>query len=601
MFKISKKTKNYLLNSLLFYIIKLKLRKTYLKKLFKFFKGYKKEMVCAPIFKFFETITDIAIPLLVSNMIDIGVKNHDIRYIAIWGAIVVALNVVGIISAVLCAKLSAKACSGVSYEIRKNMYEHINTLSHAELDKFGTATLNNRITHDVARIDTALGMFLRTVMRTPFLILGSTIIAMIIDIKLSLLFLVVAPIIFFVVFIILKKTEPLYNESQNNLDKVSEITRENLQGARVVRAFNKQDYEEKRFSGAAKKLRKSSIKVVSISSLMNPITSTVINFAIIAVMWFGGLQVNVGTLTQGQIIAFVNYLLQISAALISLANLIIAFIKAFNCANRINEVFDAQPSVEETNHEFIITTTSPDVPKIEFQNVSFSYSNSAKMAVKNLSFKAYPGDTIGIIGGTGSGKSSVINLIPRFYDATQGQILIDGLNVKNYSFAQLRGKIGIVPQKAVLFKGTLKDNLHWRKPDATIEEMQKAIKISQSEEFVRDLPEKYNFKVQAGGKNFSGGQRQRLTIARALVGDPEILIMDDSASALDFATDANLRKAIKDDINSTVILVSQRANTVRNANLIIVMDNGNIVGMGKHKELLENCEVYKNIYLSQTK
>lgn len=590
-----------MLNSLLFYIIKLKLRKTYLKKLFKFFKGYKKEMVCAPIFKFFETITDIAIPLLVSNMIDIGVKNHDIRYIAIWGAIVVALNVVGIISAVLCAKLSAKACSGVSYEIRKNMYEHINTLSHAELDKFGTATLNNRITHDVARIDTALGMFLRTVMRTPFLILGSTIIAMIIDIKLSLLFLVVAPIIFFVVFIILKKTEPLYNESQNNLDKVSEITRENLQGARVVRAFNKQDYEEKRFSGAAKKLRKSSIKVVSISSLMNPITSTVINFAIIAVMWFGGLQVNVGTLTQGQIIAFVNYLLQISAALISLANLIIAFIKAFNCANRINEVFDAQPSVEETNHEFIITTTSPDVPKIEFQNVSFSYSNSAKMAVKNLSFKAYPGDTIGIIGGTGSGKSSVINLIPRFYDATQGQILIDGINVKNYSFAQLRGKIGIVPQKAVLFKGTLKDNLHWRKPDATIEEMQKAIKISQSEEFVRDLPEKYNFKVQAGGKNFSGGQRQRLTIARALVGDPEILIMDDSASALDFATDANLRKAIKDDINSTVILVSQRANTVRNANLIIVMDNGNIVGMGKHKELLENCEVYKNIYLSQTK
>lgn len=590
-----------MLNSLLFYIIKLKLRKTYLKKLFRFFKGYKKEMVCAPIFKFFETITDIAIPLLVSNMIDIGVKNHDIRYIAIWGAIVVALNVVGIISAVLCAKLSAKACSGVSYEIRKNMYEHINTLSHAELDKFGTATLNNRITHDVARIDTALGMFLRTVMRTPFLILGSTIIAMIIDIKLSLLFLVVAPIIFFVVFIILKKTEPLYNESQNNLDKVSEITRENLQGARVVRAFNKQDYEEKRFSGAAKKLKKSSIKVVSISSLMNPITSTVINFAIIAVMWFGGLQVNVGTLTQGQIIAFVNYLLQISAALISLANLIIAFIKAFNCANRINEVFDAQPSVEETNHEFIITTTSPDVPKIEFQNVSFSYSNSAKMAVKNLSFKAYPGDTIGIIGGTGSGKSSVINLIPRFYDATQGQILIDGINVKNYSFAQLRGKIGIVPQKAVLFKGTLKDNLHWRKPDATIEEMQKAIKISQSEEFVRDLPEKYNFKVQAGGKNFSGGQRQRLTIARALVGDPEILIMDDSASALDFATDANLRKAIKDDINSTVILVSQRANTVRNANLIIVMDNGNIVGMGKHKELLENCEVYKNIYLSQTK
>lgn len=572
-----------------------------MKKLFRFFKNYKKEMISAPIFKFFETITDIAIPLLVANMIDIGVKNHDVSYIAIWGAVVIVLNIIGIASAILCAKFSAKACSGVSYEIRKNMYAHINTFSHAELDKFGTATLNNRITHDVARIDTALGMFLRTVMRTPFLIIGSTIIAMIIDIKLSLLFLVVAPIIFLVVFIILKKTEPLYDESQKNLDKVSEITRENLQGVRVIRAFNKQDYEEERFATAAKKLRKSSVKVVSISSLMNPITLTILNFAIIAVMWFGGVQVNVGSLSQGQLIAFVNYLIQISTALISLANLIIAFIKAFNCANRVNEVFDTKPSVVEINHDMIEIATTPGTPKIEFKNVSFAYSNSAKMAVKNLSFKAYPGETIGIIGGTGSGKSSVINLIPRFYDATHGQILIDGVNVKNYSFAQLRGKIGLVPQKAVLFKGTLKENLHWRKQDATLEEMQKAIKISQSEEFVKDLPDKFNFRVQPGGKNFSGGQRQRLTIARALVGDPEILIMDDSASALDFATDANLRKAIKNEINSTVILVSQRANTVRNANLIIVMDNGNIVGMGTHKELMENCEVYKNIYLSQTK
>lgn len=572
-----------------------------MKKLFRFFKGYKKEMICAPLFKFFETITDIVIPLIVANMIDIGVKTHDIKYIAIWGAVVIVLNIIGIVSAIVCSKLSAKACSGVSYEIRKGLYAHINTLSHAELDKFGTATLNNRMTHDVTRIETALGTFLRAVMRAPFLIIGSTIMAMIIDVKLSLLFLVVAPIIFFVVFFILKKSEPLYNETQKDLDKVSEITRENLQGIRVVRAFNKQDYEEQRFTKASKKLRKSSIKVVSISSLLNPITVTIINFAIIAVMWFGGLQVDAGQLTQGQIIAFVNYLMQISMALISLANVIISFVKAINCASRINEVFDTSPSVIETNKEFIQLDIDANVPKIEFRNVSFTYSSSAKMAVKNLSFKAKAGDIIGIIGGTGSGKSSVVNLIPRFFDVTEGQILVDGINVKNYSFKQLRGKIGIVPQKAVLFKGTIMDNLKWRKPEATVQEIQKALRVSQSEDFVRELPDKYEFKIQAGGKNLSGGQRQRLTIARALVGEPEILIMDDSSSALDFATDSNLRKAIKEEINSTVILVSQRANTVKNANLIIVMDNGNIVGMGTHKDLLENCEVYKKIYLSQTK
>lgn len=557
-------------------------------------------MISAPLFKFFETVTEIIIPLLVANMIDIGVKNHDLNYIILWGSIVILLNFIGIISAVSCAKLSAKACSGVSYEIRKNLYVHINTFSHAELDKFGTATLNNRITHDVTRIDTALGMFLRTVMRTPFLIIGSTIMAMLIDLKLSLLFLIVAPLILLAVFIILKSTEPLYDKSQKNLDKVSEITRENLQGVRVIRAFNKQDYETKRFEIASKNLRKSSVKVVSISSLLNPITGTIINFAIIAVMWFGGLQVNSGSLTQGQIIAFVNYLLQISAALVSLANLIIAFIKAFNCAGRINEVFETKPSVTEINHDQTINAIQ-DAPKIEFKNVTFSYSNSAKPAVKNLSFKAYSGQTIGIIGGTGSGKSSVINLIPRFYDTTSGSILIDGVNVKDYSFSQLRSKIGLVPQKAVLFKGTIKDNLRFRKPDATVEEMQKALIISQSEEFVMNMPETYNTKVQAGGKNFSGGQRQRLTIARALVGDPEILIMDDSASALDFATEASLKKALKQQINSTLILVSQRVNTVKNADLIIVMDNANIAGIGKHKELLESCEVYNNIYQSQNK
>lgn len=572
-----------------------------LKSIFRYFKGYKKQMISAPIFKFFETITDIIIPLIVANMIDIGVKNRDLGYISKWGTVVVILNIVGIISAIICARLSARACSGVSYDIRKSMYAHINTWSHAELDKFGTATLNNRMTHDVTRIETALGMFLRTVMRTPFLIVGSTIMAMIIDIKLSLLFLIVAPLILFVVFFILKKTEPLYDKTQKDLDKVSEITRENLQGVRVIRAFNKQEYEEARFSNASRKLRKSATKVVSISTLMNPLTATIINFAIIAVLWFGGLQVNLGGISQGQIIAFVNYLTQISTALVSLANLIIAFIKAFNCAGRIEEVFKTESSIIESTKEFIDNIPNTSVPKIEFKNVSFAYSDSAKLAINNLSFVAYPGQSIGIIGGTGSGKSSVVNLIPRFYDTTSGQIYVDGINIKDYPLKQLRAKIGIVPQKAVLFKGTLKDNLRWRREDATLEEMQKAIKISQSQEFVRDLPDRLDTKVQPGGKNFSGGQRQRLTIARALVGDPEILILDDSASALDFATDANLRKAIKEDINATVILVSQRANTIRNCNLIVVLDNGNVVGTGTHDELLKTCEVYKEIYMSQTK
>ena len=348
-------------------------------------------------------------------------------------------------------------------------------------------------------------------------------------------------------------------------------------------------------------LRKSAIKVTKISTLLNPITTTIINFGIIAILWFGGIQVNVGSLTQGQIIAFVNYMTQISGALVSLANIIIAFIKASNCSKRIQEVFNTKPSVVETNTEVVERSPLSTAPKIEFKNASFAYEGAANYAIKNLNLVIEPGETIGIIGGTGSGKSSIINLIPRFYDTTEGDVFVDGINVKDYSFSQLRSKIGLVPQKAVLFKGSLKENLRWRKSDASIEEMTKAVKISQSDEFVSELPNRYDYKIQAGGKNLSGGQRQRLTIARALIGDPEILILDDSASALDFATDAALRKAIKEEINTTVILVSQRANTVKNANKIVVLENGNVVAIGKHKELLETCDVYREIYQSQTK
>ena len=568
----------------------------------KYFKQYKKPMIIAPCFKFIETVSDIIIPLLVANMIDVGVANSDPGYIFTYGAIVVGLNIVSILCAIICQKNAAKASMGIGAGIREDLYKHINTFSHAELDKFGTATINNRMTHDVARVQNAIGMFVRMVTRTPFLLIGSIVMALIIDAKLSLLFLIITPLILAAIFLILKFTEPLYAKTQKDLDKVAEITKENLQGVRVIRAFNKQETEEARFKGAAIKLRKSAIKVVDVSTLLNPITGTIINFAIVAVIWLGGIQVNIGGLATGQIIAFINYLTQISMALVALANIIIAFIKAFNCAGRINEIFDTKPSIIETVHEPISLEVSKETPKIEFKNVSFSYGKDSKYAIKNLNLKIYPGETIGIIGGTGSGKSSIIYLIPRFYDATSGSVKVDGVDVKEYSFSQLRDKIGYVPQKAILFKGTLKENLTWRKADASFEELDKAIKISQCEDFVKELPNKYDYIVQTGGKNFSGGQRQRLTIARALVGSPEILILDDSASALDFATDANLRKAIKKDIkNSTVILVSQRAGTVKNANKIVVLDGGNVVGIGSHKELLETCTVYKEIYESQTK
>lgn len=572
-----------------------------MKKLFRFFKNYKKEMIISPLFKIFETVSEIIIPLLVAQMIDVGVANHDANFVILYGCIVIGLYIVSIVSSIFSQKYAALAATGISYDIRKSMYEHINTFSHKELDKFGTATLNNRMTHDVSRVEQAIGKFLRLIMRSPLILIGAIISSMVIDLKLSLIFIAITPIIVGIVLFTLKITDPLYNKAQKNLDKVSEITRENLQGVRVVRAFNKQADEERRFTVASKNLRKAGIKVTNVSSLLSPITTAIINFSVIAIMWFGGLQVNIGSLTQGEIIAFVNYMTQISTALVTVANMIIALIKAQTCAKRINEVFDTKPSIVETNSAPIEITADAQTPKIEFQNVSFAYDNNAKYAIKNLNLKIMPGETIGIIGGTGSGKSSIINLIPRFYDATQGAVFVDGVNVNNYSFHQLRSKIGLVPQKAVLFKGTLKENLRWRKQDASLEEMSKAVKISQSEEFVNELDGKYDYKVQAGGKNFSGGQRQRLTIARALVGDPEIVIMDDSASALDFATDAALRKAIKENVKSTVILVSQRAGTVRNADKIVVLENGNVVGIGKHKELLECCPVYKEIYDSQTK
>ncbi len=572
----------------------------------KYFKSYIKEIIFGPTFKLIETITELIIPILIASMIDVGVANHDTKYILTYVAIVVGLNVIGIVVSIISQKLAARAAVGIGASMRSDLYKKINTFSHAELDKYSTATINNRITHDVTRIQQAISMVIRMVMRTPFLLIGSMIMAMTIDMKLSLIFLVAAPLITGVVIIILKATVPLYDRTQKNLDTVSNITRENLQGARVIRSFNKQDYEESRFEVATEKLSKSSIKVSAVSSLLNPLTATIINFSIVAVLWFGGIQVNIGVLTQGQIIAFINYLTQISTALIALANIIVALIKAINCGKRVNEVFNTTPSISSPQEVSGVITEDDTIAgseyEVEFKNVSFAYPNMAKNAINNLNLKVKKGETIGIIGGTGSGKSTMVNLLPRFYDTTKGNIFIKGKNVKDYNLVALRGLMGMVPQKSVLFSGTLRENMQWRKPNATDDEIWRAIKTAQAEEFVKELDNRLDYKVQAGGKNFSGGQRQRLTIARAFVGNPEILILDDSASALDFQTDANLRHAIKTDAkNATVFLVSQRVNTIRNSDQIVVLDKGNVVGIGKHKDLMETCEVYKEIYDSQTK
>lgn len=575
-----------------------------LKRLMGYLGGYKKEIIVAPVTKLIETITELIIPLLIASMIDVGVANGDKTYIFTYGAIVLALNVVGIVSAVVCQKLSARAACGVGKDMRSNIYSKINTFSHGELDKFTTATINNRITHDVERVSGALGRFLRLVMRAPFLLIGSIIMAMTIDLKLSLIFLVVAPLVIGLVFLIMKITTPLYDKTQKNLDKVGNLTRENLQGSRVIRAFNKQEYEEERFDDATKKLSSSRIRVTMVSTLLTPLNTIIINFAIVVVLWYGGYQVNLGGLTTGQIVAFINYLTQISASLITIANVIIEFIKAVNCGKRICEVMDITPQIQSP--QIIEISRAQDGVEsanlVEFNKVTFAYENAERPAFKDLTLKVKRGETIGIIGGTGSGKSSVCYLIPRFYDATKGSVKLNGVDVKDYDLMELRSRIGIVPQKAILFTGSLRENMRWQKPDASDEEIMDAIKIAQAEDFVSELDNGLNHKVLAGGKNFSGGQRQRLTIARALVGKPDILIMDDSASALDFATDYNLRKAIKTSTNNmTVFLISQRVNTIKNADQIVVLDKGEVVGIGTHKNLLETCNVYKEIYASQTK
>ena len=568
-------------------------------KLIYFMKDYKKESILGPIFKLIEAILELFIPLVMAKIIDIGVYNKDINYVFKMGGILILLGIVGLLFALVCQYYASIASQGAGTSIRSKLYKHINELSYSEIDKIGTPTLMTRLVNDINQIQTGIAMLIRLGTRSPFVIIGSIIMALSIDIKLSIIFLITTPLIALVIYLVMSKSLPLYKVIQEKLDNLSLITRENLEGTRVIKAFSKENSEKERFKNSAIDLSNNSINVGKISALLNPITYIIMNLAIIAILWFGGINVNIGSLTQGEVIAFINYITQILLSLIVLSQLIVILTKGSTSANRVLEILNIKTSIKDNE----VTSNNVDNENnylIEFKNVSFSYEDSNEYSLKDINFNINKNETIGIIGGTGSGKTTLINLIPRFYDSTIGDILVRGINVKDYNLKDLRNLIGIVPQKAVLFKGSLLDNLRWGNEDATMDEIKEALFISQSSSFVDNLSEKYNSEVLQGGKNFSGGQKQRLTIARALVKKPEILILDDSSSALDFATDAALRKSLKEKTKDmTVLIVSQRASSIMNSDKIIVLDNGEIAGIGTHDYLLKNCEFYSEIYSSQ--
>lgn len=571
-----------------------------MKMIMRFLKDYKKECVLAPLFKMLEAIFELFVPLVVSSVIDKGIVNADKGYIMQMCFMLILLAIIGLVCAITAQYFSAKAAVGAATGMRHSLFAHIQTFSFTEMDTLGTSTLVTRMTSDINQVQNGINMVLRLFLRSPFIVFGAMIMAFTIDVKAALVFVAAIPVLALIVFGIMLARRPMYKNVQSGLDKILGITRENLTGVRVIRAFNKEQDEIKRFKNDNESLNRLQKFVGKISGLMNPLTYVVVNVSIIALIWIGGVRVNAGALTQGQVVALYNYMSQILVELIKLANLIITITKALACAGRIESVFEvtygmADGSVKEA-------VAKEEQPSVEFKNVSLTYSGSGAPSVEGINFKAMKGQTIGVIGGTGSGKSSLVNLIPRLYDATQGEVLVDGVNVKDYDIEALRNKVGIVMQKAVLFKGTIRENMWMGKKGATDEQIDEALEISQSKEFVDSKQGRLDYVIEQGGKNLSGGQRQRLTIARAIVRKPDVLILDDSASALDFATDAALRKAIRGMNNSpTVFIVSQRAASLMYADLIIVLDDGQVAGMGTHDELLANCEVYKEIYESQFK
>jgi ATP-binding cassette, subfamily B, multidrug efflux pump len=568
----------------------------------RYLKYFKKELMIGPFFKLLEAVFELIVPLVMASIIDIGIKNGDKRYVLERGAIILLLGIVGLLFALICQYSAARASQGFGTRVRNDLFAHINTLSHAELDQLGTNSLITVITNDVNQVQLAVAMLIRLVVRAPFLVIGATVMAMFLDLKVSLIFLAVVPVISFLLYIIMKKSIPFYRIRQKALDKISLVTRENLTGARVIRAFSRQEREEQRFEQVNGEAADIAIHVGKLSALLSPATFVIMNFAICAIIWFGGMRVNTGKLTQGEVIALINYMMQISLALVVVANLVIIFTKAAACATRINKIFDMKASISEGTYQGEAGDLSCDehAPILSLRNISFAYPGSEEYALEDISFDIFQGETIGIIGGTGSGKSTLVNLLPRFYDVTEGAIKLEGTLLKEYTHEAIRSRFGIAPQKAVLFYGSIRDNLKMAKPEATEKELWKAIRTAQAEEFVDKLPGKLDYMIMQDGKNLSGGQKQRLTIARALVANPKLLILDDSSSALDYTTDAGLRRALKTECaDMAILMVGQRAAAIKQADRIIVLEDGKLAGIGRHSELMESCEVYREICLSQ--
>ena len=569
-----------------------------MKRLLYYMKEYKKESILGPLFKLLEASFELLVPLVVASIIDTGIANRDSSYVLRMGGLLILLGIIGLTCSITAQYFAAKAAVGSSTAMRKALFEHLNSFSYKELDTIGTSTLITRITSDINQVQTGINLVLRLFLRSPFIVFGAMIMAFTIDAKCAAFFAGVIPVLFIVVFAIMGITIPWYRKVQSQLDRVLLHVRENLSGVRVVRAFNRQQDEMDCFHQDSTTLMNTQLFVGRISGLLNPLTYAIINAAVILLIWTGGRQVDAGILSQGQVVALVNYMSQILVELIKLANLIVNVTKSLACLSRINKIMDREPGMTEGT--VADQKQKKNVPCVEFKNVSITYEKGADAALSHVNFQAYPGETIGVIGGTGSGKSTLVSLIPRFYDVSEGEVLVDGRNVQDYTYEGLRGKVGVVPQKAVLFSGTIRDNLQWGKKDASDEELYAALETAQGREIVEKKEKGLDTEVLQSGRNLSGGQRQRLTIARALVRDPEILILDDSASALDFATDAKLRKALREHKKeATVFLVSQRAATIRQADRIIVLDDGAVAGIGKHEELYQNCEVYREICNSQ--
>ena len=574
----------------------------FMKQLMMYLKDYKKESILAPLFKLLEAFFELLVPLVMANIIDYGISNRNMGYIGKMGLLLLLLGVVGLASSITAQFFAAKAAVGFSTQLRQALFDHIEDLSFTDIDKAGTSTMITRMTSDVNQVQSGINMTLRLFLRSPIIVFGAMIMAFTIDVKCALIFVVAIPLLSVVVFGIILSTIPMYKKVQSKLDQVLGITRENLTGVRVIRAFHQEAKEADRFRENNEALSAMQIFVGKISACMNPVTYIIVNGAIIALIYTGAVQVNIGNLSQGEVVAIINYMNQILVELVKLANLIVTMTKALACAERVASVFDigADAAYVEAQDQKLADKVDKSAPFLDFKHVSLTYQGAGAPTLQDMNFTINRGDTVGIIGGTGSGKTSLVNLIPGFYPATEGEILLEGRDIRTMSDEELRGRIGVVPQKAVLFKGTIRSNLQWGKPDATEEEMWKALELAQASEVVDGKPGKLDATVAQNGKNFSGGQRQRLTIARALVREPEILILDDSASALDYATDAKLRAALRTlEDKTTTFIVSQRASTIRHADKIIVLDDGEIAGVGTHDELLKDCTIYQEIYYSQ--